>query len=292
MKFTGINTFIIVLAVCIPVGLCIAEEISSKPEDGTTKNQNAGERDPSDNSFVKRTDRGDWRITVGGTYSRPRLKQANRDIHTIESQLRPIAPGVKKFEDWDDVLKGTVRIGISRMLRIKEVILWPDFYIAYGSGYVETRQINLPTVYAVPVNYRFKQAYAFYQFNLGAFIEVFERKGFSATAGGYLTYGLLDADTNFSTNIPALGTTRHTKGKFREEAFGYTVVCNFHYELHFLKGFELSAATRYDWLKFKGPTKVDDYQSSPLGAMVLRYSQHTVSDMSGPSVFVGVSYKF
>jgi hypothetical protein len=142
------------------------------------------------------------------------------------------------------------------------------------------------------MNYRFKQTYDFYQFNLGTFAELFDWKGFSATLGGYLTYGLLSADTNFSTNIPALNTVRHVKGNFHEGAFGYAAVCNFYYELPFVKGLGLSVSGRYDWLKFKGPTRVDDYQSSPLGMVLLNYDQHSVSDMTGPSGFFGVTYRF
>jgi hypothetical protein len=142
------------------------------------------------------------------------------------------------------------------------------------------------------MNYSFNQTYEFYLFNLGVFAELFDWKGCSVTLGGYLTYGLLGADTDFSTNIPAMGVARHVKGNFREGALGYAAVCNFSYELPFLKGLGLSVAGRYDWLKFKGPTKVNDYQHSPLGTALLNYDQHSLSDMSGPSVILDVSYRF
>lgn len=285
-------SFICALTVCVSIAVCVAEETFGKTANRAIENNTTGEKASLVQPLSKKTDIGDWRITVGGTYSRPKLTGANKDIHTVESQLRQTAPSVEKFEDWDDILKGTIRIGISRRLDIKGLKLWPDFHIAYGSGYVETKQSSLPTIYAAPMDYRFKQTYDFYQFNLGTFAELFTWKGFSATLGGYLTYGLLGADTHFSTNIPALSAVRHVKGNFHEGALGYAAVCNFYYELPFLKGLGLSVAARYDWLEFKGPTKVDDYQSSPLGSALLNYNQHSVSDMTGPSAFIGVTYRF
>ena len=289
---SSICIFFILVMFCITDNIIFAQDISGKSDDNTKESVVFSEKDLPTGSSGKRIDIRDWRITLGGTYSRPKLTRANRDIHAVESQLRQTAPSVEKFEDWDDILKGTFRIGISRKLDLKGLKLWPDFYIAYGSGYVETKQSSLPTIYAVPMDYRFKQTYAFYQFNLGAFAELFEWKSFSASLGGYLTYGLLSADTNFTTNIPALSAMRHVKGHFREGAFGYAAVCNFYYELPFFKGLGLTAAARYDWLKFKGPTKIDDYQSSPLGSTLLNYNQYSVSDMTGPSGFIGITYRF
>jgi hypothetical protein len=113
IKFAGMISFICTLAVCISIGVCVAEETSGKTANKAIENNTTGEKDLLINPLSKKTDIGDWRITVGGTYSRPKLTKANRDIHSVESQLRQTAPGVEKFEDWDDIFKGTVRMGIS-----------------------------------------------------------------------------------------------------------------------------------------------------------------------------------
>lgn len=290
--FNSICTFFVFVVICITNNISFAQDTSGKYVDNAKENRVISEKDSSTGSLGKETDIGGWRISFGGTYARPKLKKANKDIHAVESQLRETAPGVEKFEDWDDILKGTMGIGISRKIDINGFKVWPNFYFAYGSGYVETKQNDLPTIYAVPMNYRFRQTYEFYQFNLGAFAELFEWKGFSATLGGYLTYGLLGSDTNFSTIIPALNTARHVKGSFREGAFGYAAACFLYYDLPFWKDFGVSVSARYDWLKFKGPTRIDDYQNSPLGTTLLNYNQHSVSDMTGPSAFIGLTYRF
>jgi len=290
--FNSICAFLIFVVICIANNISFAQDASGKSVDNEKENRVISEKDSSNRSLGKATDIGGWRISFGGTYARPKLKKANKDIHAVESQLRETAPGVEKFEDWDDIFKGTMGIGVSRKIDINGFKVWPNFYFAYGSGYVETKQNDLPTIYAVPMNYRFKQTYEFYQFNLGAFAELFEWKGFSATLGGYLTYGLLSSDTNFSTIIPALNIARHVQGNFREGAFGYAAACFLYYDLPFWKGFGVSVSARYDWLKFKGPTRIDDYQNSPLGTTLLNYNQHSVSDMTGPSAFIGITYRF
>lgn len=292
IKPVGLGFCIIALAICLSVSVSFAEETPTKPEGASTENKVLNEKDLSTSTVGKSVDLRDWRITLGGTYAKPKLTKANRDVHAVESQLRQIAPTIEKFEDWDDIYKGTIGIGISRKVDIKGLKLWPDFFAAFGTGSIQTKQSGVPTIYTVPMNYSFKQTYEFYQFNLGAFAELFDWKGFSATLGGYLTYGLLGAYTDFSTNIPAAGSSRYVKGDFWEDAFGFAAVCNLYYEFSFLKGFGVSAALRYDWLKFKGPTKVDDFQRSPAGTAFLNYKQDSVSDMTGPSGFFGIFYRF
>jgi hypothetical protein len=127
IRFTSIRSFIIVFAVCVSVSVCLAEETPGKPKDDVSENKTTSEKDSLISPSGSRINIQDWSITLGGTCSRPKLTKANRDIHAVESQLRQTAPGVEKFEDWDDIYKGTIRIGISRKLDIKNVELLASF---------------------------------------------------------------------------------------------------------------------------------------------------------------------
>ncbi len=233
-----------------------------------------------------------WSFVLGGSYAWPKLSRANRDIHAVEAELKKVAPTVKRFEDWDDIDKGTLSAGLHRRIEWKGLVLWPNVTVAYGKGGVSTSEQNVNTVLAVPMSYRFRQDYTFWLGELGLFLEVLHLKRISVLAGGYFLYGILQSDSMLRARIPLAGTTRYGEGTFREGAFGAAAEVAFVYNLPFAERISLRLAGRYDWLRFAGPTRVSETQTTPLGATAITYHRRTVSDITGPGVFFAVAYGF
>ena len=168
-----------------------------------------------------------WRISIGASIAWPKLREANSAVHEVEGQVREIAPGVNRFQDWNDVLKGSIGIGIAYGLDIKGIRVWPELYYSKGVGSIETKQSNIETIYGGPMDrLHFKQEYNCDVVNVGAMATLTKWKGLSIEAGAYLTISHLTANTSLETSIPEIGTSHNARGKFSQWGFGFAPSIN------------------------------------------------------------------
>lgn len=229
----------------------------------------------------------DYKILTGATYSWPKLKAANRDIHLIEGELKALAPGVKKFEDWDDVYTGVAGIGVQRKFQ-KDI--WAGLYISAAKGPVKTSQKGLDTVLGVPMDYKFKQEYNLYGLEASLSKEILKKNKFITLLGGAVSYNYFKSDSKLETNIPAIMTQRTVNADFKDNELGVALFGSIEYDITPKWGIIFSG--RYDWLKFKAKTDINDTTTTPLKQTQIKYKQNSEVDLTGPSLGLYLKYNF
>lgn len=230
------------------------------------------------------------RYNLGFTRSWPKQKEANAAIHDIENQVRQIAPAVRNFEDWDDVLNGTYDFWISKNLKLGKWVLDFQPSLSYSSGSVKTSQESLESVLGSSLNYDFKETYEFFRFESGLGIVAKAKDRFSLIYSIFPSFNMLGADTTLNITLPEAGITRKVKGNFSKSALG--IGAGVMGEWKISEKLSLLGNLRYDWLKFKGDANVTDTQSGPLGTLEQEYKQRTVSDLTGPAISLYLGWRF
>ncbi len=233
---------------------------------------------------------GDYQLLLGASRSWPNLHESNRAIHSIEAEVRSLAPGAKVFEDWHDVYTGSVAIGVARKVCIYGVTLWPNLSLAWARGDVETSQSGLPTVYGVPLDYRFSQEYRLWAVETGVFWPVFARGPLVWSLAGYLSVNWLHSITSFNARALQMGYSRRGRGDFREMAPGVSIGTTLEYTFGRKVGALVSA--KYQWCRFEGETTVQDSTRLPTGAVDLKYDQDTLVDTSGFVLGIYLNFHF
>lgn len=228
---------------------------------------------------------GDWEMHVGITRSWPKQEMANDYIHFIENELRPIAPEIKTFEDWDDVYTGSISIGIGKNCRMpvfgKIINAKPVLAYAYANGEITTRQSDLTTLYSVPMSYQFRQEYTFSRIEAGMEFDIFKSGPITGLIAGYLSYNWFESDTDLNTDLNVLGTQK-VNGSFKERDIGYSTAFHLKYELPILTGWSLLGSCRYEWLILRDAAKINEIQHSPEGITSNSYKMPFEVDLSGP----------
>lgn len=222
-----------------------------------------------------------WKVLIGGTIADSKLDEANADIHRIEQELRTIAPSVATFDDWDDMTKATVGLGVQRSLTVGPLKFWPQLYVAYGNGTLRNGQDGVPTVFGAPMDYSFSQEYTLWMFQFGVLWEALRVRPLALLLGGFVDYNRFRSETKVRTQIPAIGEQRTVDGDFRDSDIGYAASVNLLLSLPY--SFELMGIFRYGWATFNGHSDINDRQSGPPGDQVSSYAQDTEVDVSGPA---------
>lgn len=237
----------------------------------------------------------EWELHAGITRSWPSQKAANDYVHVIEDQMRQVAQGVRRFEDWNDVYTGTVSIGIGKKSKIP---LWrksiPVKHVAsfsYGNGDINTRQSNLPSFFGVPMTYHFNQEYTFYRLEGGIEVDVFNMGPISSVVAGYISYNWFESDTHLDVNLDPV-ESQTLRGRFKKSDFGYTAAFFIRYRLPVGSGWSILTAFRYDWLNMKDDTDITQVQSSPLGSTSTRYAMPFEVDLTGPVAGMFINKEF
>jgi hypothetical protein len=233
---------------------------------------------------------------VGATLSNPLLRRANADIHAIEDEVRQLAPGVKTFEDWDDVYTGTVGAGLEKTVDIMGVPTGVGVFIAYAKGDVNTRENNLDTVLGAPLDYDFKQTYELTRFEINVSPEIFKTENWRGALGAYLSYNLFKSDSELNSSIAAFGINRNATMDFEDDAIGYGIGLELEVKLQklasFLKNWSLMTTARYDWTTFKDDAEIRDTTSTTFGSQTEVYKLQTEVDTTGEAFGILLRYAF
>lgn len=243
-------------------------------------------------------EQNNWSIQVGGTFSYPKLDAAIDDVDAIGEEISQMTVEDVDLENWDDIQKGTVGIGLFRRCAFDvgnhELVTWPGAYLAFANAEIETDE-TYTTPHGVPMGMDFNQEYTFYQLNLEVPVEVarleyWGNRDFTAMVGGVVSLNRFEADTSLDTKIDAMGAGRTVRGEFVDHEVGLAAYVGAEFEIsdHWSLFFE----GRYDWLTFKGDTEVKDTEFSPLGSVTHEYDQETEIDLTGHSVGAFIRYNF
>jgi hypothetical protein len=218
-----------------------------------------------------------------------KLDKANKSISDINGQERQISPYVEKWKTWDDMLTASLGIGIARRIDVLGVTLWPEIYLDYGSGPLENSQKGLPSEYGM-LSYKYREAYTTKIPQLGVMAEIYKAKGFTFLAGAYGVVGILDSKMVFQNSMRDIASARVVKAKFSDTALGFAPNIAAEYDLG--KGYALSLAYMYMWLKHTGRSEITDHQKSPQGTSTQAYTSPTEVDLTGHNVQIKLIKRF
>jgi hypothetical protein len=246
-----------------------------------------------------------WRVTVGGTWAKPKLTKANDAIRGVEGQIKAIAPEIRRFQTWDDIFIGTAGAGVSYSFDIGKLVVSPEIFYAFGSGNVQTNFENVRTIYGAPMSGSHYQDYTLHQVSFTLHLSSekllpqFKTHGLVFGVGGGPVYGHLSSETRVKSAVPTLGISQEVNGRFAENALGWAAIARILYEPQFLKdtileGSGIHIEGRMDWMKFKGPTRITDTQMSPFGHSKTQYDLTSESDITGkrPGIYFGFFKRF
>ena len=230
---------------------------------------------------------------MGASRSWPRLKESNEFIHdVVETEVGNIAPSVKGFEDWDDIMSGSFGIGVARKFSLLGIDGWGELFFSYAKGDIDTAQDGLETVMGPPMGYHFNQEYEIKKLEVGTNIRLFTYKEFEGFFSSYIGFNWFHADTVFITDIDALGMHEEVKGEYSDFDIGGALGLNFAYHLPWYDNLFLHLVYRYDWTEFSGDAHVTDRREDPSGISETRYRQSTIVDTTGPAVGLYFSWNF